>query len=45
MYTYDDYNTILKKEKTLDILYKLEKNEDGFFRENREVKTWFYEIF
>jgi hypothetical protein len=26
-------------------LYKLEKNEDGFFRENREVKTWFYEIF
>jgi len=45
MYTYEDYNKILQKEKTLDVLYKLEKNEDGFFRESREVRTWFYEIF
>ncbi len=45
MYTYEDYNKILQKEKTLDVLYKLEKNEDGFYRENREVRTWFYDIF
>jgi spore photoproduct lyase len=45
MYTYEDYNKILQKEKTLDVLYKLEKNEDGFFRESREVRTWFYDTF
>ncbi len=45
MYTYEDYNKILQKEKTLDVLYKLEKSEDGFYRESREVRIWFYDTF
>lgn len=45
MFTYDDYNTILKKEPYLDVLYTLEKNSDGFVREKEEVRRWFYKEF
>jgi len=45
LYTESDYNKILKKEPYLDILYKLEKSNDGFVRENREVRNFFYKLF
>lgn len=45
LYTKDDYNKILKKEPYLDLLYKLEDNKDGFFREKRKVRDYFYELF
>ncbi len=45
LYTKEDYNKILKKEPHLDVLYKLEDTEDGFMREKREVRDYFYELF
>jgi hypothetical protein len=45
MYTYDDYNKIIKKQPYLDILYKLQKDKDWFYRENPEVRKWFYDLF
>ena len=45
MFTHEDYSKILKKEPYLDVLYKLENNPDGFVREKKEVRQWFYEAF
>lgn len=45
LYTKQDYNTILKKEPYLDILYTLEDTKDGFVREKREVRDYFYQLF
>lgn len=45
LYTKDDYNKMLKKEPYLDLLYKLEENQDGFFREKRKVRDYFYQLF
>jgi hypothetical protein len=45
MFTHDDYTKILKKEPYLDVLYRLEKHEDGFVRESIEVRDWFYTAF
>lgn len=45
LYTKDDYNKILKKEPYLDLLYKLEDSRDGFVREKREVRDYFYKLF
>ncbi len=45
LYTKDDYNKILKKEPHLDLLYKLEDSRDGFVREKREVRDYFYKLF
>lgn len=45
MYTQEDYVKILKKQPHLDILYSLEKGNDGFVREKREVRDWFYTLF
>ncbi len=45
MYTYDDYNKMLQKNPYLDLLYKLKKDKDLFYRENDEVRKWFYQIF
>lgn len=45
LYTKEDYNKMLKKEPHLDILYKLEDSKDGFVRENREVRDYFYNLF
>lgn len=45
LYTYEDYNKMLKKVKDFDLLYKLHKEHDGYHRENKEVREWFYEIF
>ena len=45
LYTKEDYNKILKKEPYLDVLYKLEDTKDGFMREKREVRDFFYELF
>jgi hypothetical protein len=36
---------MLKKEPHLDTLYKLEDSKDGFFREKREVRDYFYSLF
>lgn len=45
LYTKDDYNKIIKKEPLLDLLYKLEDSRDGFMREKREVRDYFYNLF
>lgn len=45
LYTQKDYNKMLKKEPHLDLLYNLHKDEDGFYRENREVRNIFYNLF
>lgn len=45
MYTYDDYNKMLQKNPYLDLLYKLKKDKDLFYRESDDVRKWFYQIF
>lgn len=45
LYTKEDYNKMLKKEPYLDVLYKLEDSKDGFVREKREVRDYFYNLF
>lgn len=45
LYTKEDYNKILKKEPYLDVLYSLEDSKDGFVREKREVRDYFYALF
>jgi len=45
MYTHADYAKVLKKQPFLDVLYKLEKDNDGFYRENQKVREWFYTLF
>lgn len=45
LYTKEDYNKMLKKEPYLDLLYKLEDSKDGFIREKREVRDYFYLLF
>lgn len=45
LYTSQDYNKILKKEPYLELLYNLENTNDGFYREKREVRDYFYKLF
>lgn len=45
MYTYEDHTKIQKKYPKLDILYKLHRDKDGFMREGREVRDYFYQLF
>lgn len=45
LYTKEDYNKILKKEPYLDVLYGLQDEKDGFMREKREVRDYFYTLF
>lgn len=45
LYTHEDYNKMLKKEAYLDLLYRLEKVNDWFYREKREVRDYFYKLF
>lgn len=45
LYTKEDYNKMLKKEPYLDVLYNLEDSKDGFVREKREVRDYFYNLF
>ena len=45
LYTKEDYNKMLKKEPYLDVLYKLEDSKDGFVREKREIRDYFYNLF
>ncbi len=45
LFTQKDYNTLLKKEPYFDLLYKLENSNDGFYRENEQVRDWFYALF
>lgn len=36
---------MLKKEPHFDLLYKLKNANDGFYREDEEVRDWFYALF
>jgi len=45
LYTKKDYSKMLQKLPYLDILYTLEKGNDGFVREKPEIRNWFYELF
>jgi len=45
LYTKKDYSKMLQKSPYLDILYTLEKGSDGFVREKKEVRDWFYGLF
>jgi len=45
LYTKEDYKKMLIKEPYLDILYKLEDSKDWFYREKREVRDYFYNLF
>lgn len=45
LYTKKDYNKILSKYKTLDILHMLELNDDWFYRESKKVRDTFYTMF
>jgi len=45
LYTKRDYAKMLQKSPYLDILYTLQKGSDGFVREKREVRDWFYARF
>lgn len=45
LFTKNDYNVMLKKYPTLDILYMLELEEDWFYRESREYRDYFYWLF
>ncbi len=45
LYTKPDYNVMLKKYPKLDILYRLHQEKDGFVREKREVRDYFYNLF
>ena len=45
LYTKADYLNILKKDPYFDLMYLLEENEDGFVREKKEIRDWFYNQF
>lgn len=45
LYTKQDYNNMIKKEPLLDLLYNLENSWDWFYREDKKVRTWFYDEF
>lgn len=45
IYTIDDYKNILKKQKNVDILYKLEENDDKFIRLNKDIRNNLYKLF
>ena len=42
LYTKKDYNQMMKRYPDLDVLHLLEKNDDGFYREAREIRENFY---
>lgn len=45
LYTKQDYNKILQKMPTLDLLYDLKDSNDWYFREKNEVREYFYKLF
>lgn len=45
LYTKSDYKKILNKKPYLDLLYKLDDSKDWFYREKREVRDFFYNLF
>ncbi len=45
LYTKRDYSVMLKKYPKLDILYKLKQEKDGFVRENKQLRDFFYTLF
>jgi hypothetical protein len=36
---------MLKKEPDFDLLYKLQYESDGFYREPQEIRNFFYDLF
>ena len=45
LFTKGDYKRMLKKHPDLDILYRLQEEDDGFVRESKEMRAFFYDIF
>lgn len=45
LYTLDDHKNILKKQKNVDILYKLEESDDKFVRLNKQIRNDLYGLF
>ncbi len=45
LYTDDDYKKMQKKQSSLQILYHMDKEKDGFHRQDIEVRKWFYDTF
>lgn len=45
LYTHEDYNGILKKQPYLQILHKLKKWNDWYYREERDLREYFYKLF
>lgn len=45
LYTKKDYNVILKKYPELDILHMLDLESDDFYRESKQVRNDFYDMF
>jgi len=45
LYTKEDYNIMLKKDPYFNLLYYLQEEDDGFVREKKEVRKFFYDLF
>ena len=45
LYTHEDYNEILKKQPYLQILHKLYKWDDWYYREDEKIRRYFYTLF
>lgn len=45
LFTKEDYKTLLKKQPYMDVLYKMSYENDGFYRQDREVRDYFYSLF
>lgn len=45
LFTKHDYKELLKKQPYMDVLYKMDYDQDGFYRQSKEVREWFYNTF
>lgn len=45
LYTHEDYNVMLKKQPYLKILHQLHKSSDWYYREEKDLRKFFYNLF
>ena len=45
LFTSSDYKMLLRKQPDLDVLYKMKSEKDGFYRQEKDIRRWFYETF
>lgn len=45
LYTHEDYNAILRKQPYLDILHTLKRGNDWYYREEKDLRKYFYTLF